>query len=275
MPWPRTLAALLLVSCHGSEVEPTASATPAPREIVRLSLLAERSQVEPGGEVELAARFEIAPGWHIYWTNPGDSGLPTKATFAAPPGFALGDVVYPGPASFRSPGGVVTYGYTGEAVLFARAQAPAAPAGDSSSFSVSASWLACRENCVRGKATASVSLPPAGAADQRAHAAILDRQRARVPRPWAELGVKPSWAYDAGEMRLDLDVPGASAIELFPLDGTGSVLRAQSVEQKEGRAVLHVRFAPVDPGHAPLRGALRVVRGAKIVYYSLDFPWPC
>ena len=41
-----------------------------------------------GGEVELAIQMRPAPGWHGYWQNPGDAGLPMEVAASistAPP----------------------------------------------------------------------------------------------------------------------------------------------------------------------------------------------
>ena len=31
------------------------------------------SKPTAGGTVTLGLKFELAPGWHIYWSNPGDA----------------------------------------------------------------------------------------------------------------------------------------------------------------------------------------------------------
>ena len=38
--------------------------------------LAAEGPAPPGGEVELAINMRPQPGWHGYWLNPGDAGLP-------------------------------------------------------------------------------------------------------------------------------------------------------------------------------------------------------
>ena len=43
-----------------------------------------------GGEVELAIQMIPAPGWHGYWLNPGDAGLPMEVKWQLPPRFAAG-----------------------------------------------------------------------------------------------------------------------------------------------------------------------------------------
>ena len=51
----------------------------------------------PGGEVELAIHMRPAPGWHGYWLNPGDAGLPMDVKWQLPKGVAAGPLRYPVP----------------------------------------------------------------------------------------------------------------------------------------------------------------------------------
>src|SRR3954452_24928985 len=51
----------------------------------------------PGGEVELAVHMRPAPGWHGYWLNPGDAGLPMDVKWQLPKGFVIGPLRYPVP----------------------------------------------------------------------------------------------------------------------------------------------------------------------------------
>src|ERR1039458_3932577 len=50
----------------------------------RLLLVAEAAQ--PGDEVLAGVELKMAPGWHTYWRNGGDSGLPTTVKWTLPPG---------------------------------------------------------------------------------------------------------------------------------------------------------------------------------------------
>ena len=51
---------------------------------VKVELLSDVTQVAPGASSWVALHFTIAPGWHLYWRNPGDSGAPISWTFALP-----------------------------------------------------------------------------------------------------------------------------------------------------------------------------------------------
>ena len=56
-----------------------------------------------GGEVELAIHMRPTPGWHGYWLNPGDAGLPMDVKWRLPRGFAAGPLRYPVRTVSRSP----------------------------------------------------------------------------------------------------------------------------------------------------------------------------
>ena len=46
----------------------------------------------PGGQVELAIHMRTNPGWHGYWLNPGDAGLPMSVEWELPPGWSVGEL---------------------------------------------------------------------------------------------------------------------------------------------------------------------------------------
>jgi len=107
------------------------------------------SAVAPGSSFLLGVKFSIAPGWHIYWKDPGDSGLPTKVTFELPSNFAVGELQWPVHDSFVLPGGVKGNGYSGEVLLWSRVQVPADAVGIVP-LHLEVSWLNCSEDvCLR------------------------------------------------------------------------------------------------------------------------------
>src|SRR6202521_1913436 len=77
------------------------AASPAvPSEPVAARLVPEAGSVAPGGTLWVDLHLDIAPGWHTYWRNPGDSGLPTEIAWNLPAGFSAGDIVWPVPEHF-------------------------------------------------------------------------------------------------------------------------------------------------------------------------------
>src|SRR4051794_9573989 len=85
----------------------------------RVSLLSEDASIAPGGTQWLGLRFELEPGWHIYWTNPGDSGEPPKVTWHLPNGVQAGELQFPPPQRIQDHG-LVDYGYEGDVVLLSK-----------------------------------------------------------------------------------------------------------------------------------------------------------
>ena len=49
-------------------------------------------------------------GWHVYWRNPGDSGLATALNWTLPPGVTAGELQWPYPHRSQL-GDIVNYGY--------------------------------------------------------------------------------------------------------------------------------------------------------------------
>ena len=55
----------------------SADGPPDPKDLVKAELVAESASVAPASTLWVDLHLTIKPGWHVYWRNPGDSGLPT------------------------------------------------------------------------------------------------------------------------------------------------------------------------------------------------------
>ncbi len=56
---------------------------------------------DPAGQrVRVGVWFEPDPGWHLYWRNPGETGLPTRIEFQVEGGRA-GPLAWPAPRAYR------------------------------------------------------------------------------------------------------------------------------------------------------------------------------
>ena len=81
-----------------------------PDELARMSLLPERVGIPVGGSAWVLVRLAIEPKWHVYWRNPGDSGVPVELKWTLPAGISAGEIRWPRPEGFRTPY-EITYGY--------------------------------------------------------------------------------------------------------------------------------------------------------------------
>jgi thiol:disulfide interchange protein DsbD len=148
---------------------------------VSAQLLADVAAVRPGQTFTVGVLLKLQPGWHVYWKNPGESGLPTAVAWTVPEGFTVGGLQWPVPTRFSQPGDILGYGYEGEVMLLAAVTAPAQlPAGSPVTIAADASWLSCEKVCIPGKARVDLKLP-AGEAPAVANEALFAQWRARVP----------------------------------------------------------------------------------------------
>ncbi|MCZ6822787.1 MAG: protein-disulfide reductase DsbD family protein, partial [Deltaproteobacteria bacterium] len=147
---------------------------------VEARLLFDHSVAAAGEPVRAGVYFELDRGWHIYWRNPGESGLPTKLDWQVKAA-QVGPVQLPGPEVF-SEGGLITYGYSGEVLLASDVTFDEGVRG-MQAVRVTAKFLVCRVRCIPGQVelarTISVGADARPADDKTR--ALFDRYAARVP----------------------------------------------------------------------------------------------
>jgi thiol:disulfide interchange protein len=127
-----------------------------PSSPVKVTVETPVQQVVPGETVNIDVVFDIAEGWHIYATDPGDIGKPTQIDLQLPPGFTAGEPHWP-PAQKFEESGFKTNGYAQRVVVSYQITVPSTASG-SVPITVKASWLACHDSCRPGKAEATVVL---------------------------------------------------------------------------------------------------------------------
>ncbi len=150
--------------------------------------LAGSATAAPGKPLATAIRLKLDAGWHSYWINPGESGLPTAATWQLPPGWHCGPLQHPAPMRFMT-SGLTGFGHEGE-VLFPVMVTPPENFTGTAELRGEISWLACSEaGCVPGKAQVKLSLT-AGAPQASAHHAAIEAASRRVPRPLQDAALR-------------------------------------------------------------------------------------
>lgn len=204
------------------------------------TLRAEVETVAPAKPFWVALQLEVEPEWHIYWTNPGEAGLPTELKWRLPPGYRVGEVRWPSPHRFDA-GGVVSYGYEGITVVLARIVPPPTLFGRESAIGVDVEYMVCKENCELGSSKAELVLKAGAGTSDPVVASLFERARASLPAPGAALKAR---AQRTGEgYRLG-----------FALSGKPEVVRATFFSAASG---------VIEPGAAQVLG-----RGADS--YTLD-----
>ncbi len=136
----------------------------------------------PEGGLTAAVHLTIQPGWHLYWENPGEAGMPVSVTWNLPDGYRALPLEFPLPERFEA-SGLTGYGYEGEVVLFSTIVAEDASTGvanlppDLFPLEAEVRWLSCGEICIPG----SASLLLETAEPDVARSGFADSWRAKVP----------------------------------------------------------------------------------------------
>ncbi|WP_404367764.1 protein-disulfide reductase DsbD family protein [Corallococcus coralloides] len=180
------VGALLLAAGAQAALPPTAVGSTAPDEgdpRLEGALLLDATQVKAGGDFRVGVRLKLDPEWHVYWKNPGDSGLATDVSWDVP-GVTVGDLRWPFPSTFRTPDGfITTHGYHDEVLLFAPAHV-AENASGTLNVSAAVDALACKVHCIPAQLvlTRTVPVGPETVLDPE-FAPRFDAAQAQVPAP--------------------------------------------------------------------------------------------
>ena len=246
----------------------TGPVAPGPREAPNLTaeLTAMSRWATPGSTAVVALRQQIAPGWHTYWRNPGDSGGPTSLAWTLPPGVTASDIVWPLPER-QSLGPLVNYGYSGEVWLPVLVEVPAdAVPGRPLRLQARADLFVCSDElCIPVSLDLALDLPVAeGAAPEaRPHGPRIARALADAPRPGP---LEARLTRDGETLTLSVaGVPlaGAEAVWFYPFV-QGALDHAAPQRAVAGPNGLSLTLTPgrrFDPA-APLEGVLATDAGA-------------
>ena len=201
----------------------------------RVALVADHASVVPGQSFKAGLRIVHDKGWHTYWANSGDSGLPTRFDWTLPAGASAGAIEWPLPERLLA-SGLTNFGYSDALLLPATLRVPTdAVAGARFRATLRARWLICEEACIPDEATLTLDLPIEAAPRASVDAADFEATAARVPvAPHAPSG--HSWR-DATHVATQIDdgdamLRGATRIEVFPL--TPQIVTSTRIEARLG-----------------------------------------
>ncbi len=192
--------------------------------VVVASLVADVTAIVPGRTFRVGLLLDQAPGWHTYWQNPGDAGLPTSIAWSLPDGFAAGPIDWPIPLREAESGGLEAYAYKNHVLLMTTIQAPAGLApGTPVTLRATAAWLVCEEICIPGSADLTLTLPvePSATADNADLFAHYTRQLPSMDAPPFPI----SWSRAGNTLTLTAtNLPDGTGLDVFPLPAKGQTV---------------------------------------------------
>lgn len=234
---------------------------------------------DDGGRLRAGVQFRLDPGWHLYWMNPGDSGIATQIDWRDADASAT---AWPAPHAFEEADGeLVTFGYAGELLLSSWLE----PALGAHSLGADVELLVCRASCI--PATLSLSAPLVAQAAERAEMiALFAAHDAALPLAPAAFGVsvRAEAASDPRELRLVVApcardaacselAPPASGPAFFSEAAGDEALRAISAEAENGALAILLR-AESDALAPRVRGVVALLdRSGALHHLEVDAPF--
>jgi len=156
---------------------------------VRAELVAHAPQgVQPGATLMLGLLLKHQPGWHTYWLNPGDSGLPTQLNWTLPEGLKAGATLWPLPDMIPV-ANMVNHGFEDQVLLGTQVQIDKNfQPSNTLELRLNAEWLVCKEECIPQSGQFLLTLnPQASTAGHAAVFAQLQEQQPKALQPAAQI----------------------------------------------------------------------------------------
>jgi DsbC/DsbD-like thiol-disulfide interchange protein/cytochrome c biogenesis protein CcdA len=179
----RFLAGLLLLVMLGQ---------PAHGAATDADLILGATTAHPGDTVMVGVRLRMKPDWHIYWRNPGGSGIATKIKWELPPGVTAGETKWPIPKLLPADE-LTTYIYEKEVVLLVPLTISQDAAKGPLELKAHISWLECKTACVPGSSDVQATITVADESTPSLDAFVLQSWQQKLPLPMGGLAASATW----------------------------------------------------------------------------------
>jgi DsbC/DsbD-like thiol-disulfide interchange protein/cytochrome c biogenesis protein CcdA len=206
----RFFAALLVIATLFLGGQQAHAQLPGMEIHVAAGLEAETLRPASGSTVTLAITMRPDPGWHGYWSNPGDAGEGLSLDWKLPAGASAGTPHFPVPETLII-SGFMNYVYERPHAVLVDLKLPdGLAAGTVLPISVHAYWLACTDRvCVPQEGRLSLDLRIGDGAIDPANRARFDAWRAELPVP---LDREARYAVTGKRIEIAIPYPASAAL---------------------------------------------------------------
>ena len=180
---------------------------------VEPSLAFETQSPKPGSLIKVALVMDAKPGWHAYWTNPGEVGAPPRIEWKGPGDFIFSDLRQPAP-KLMDVQGIESFVHEGSFALLTTMRVPSGlTAGEPIPLSAKVSWLACSSTqCVPESRTLEKVLVVGEGETDYPGLSRIRQAEARIP----DGTVSGTFTYEDGRFVLSIPRSSGGSPSVFP-----------------------------------------------------------
>jgi len=219
-------------------------------------LVLAQETAKPGDTVLAGIHLHMNPGWHTYWKNSGQSGLPTEIDWQLPAGVTAEAVQWPVPKKVPEKE-LTTYVHEDDAVLLVPLKLSKDLPLGALQLKAKVDWLECKTECIKEQGMVERTITLGSESKASKDAPLLEKWRAKLPKPADSVSPVAWWSQTAS---------GNSRSLVIEWTGSGTVSAAdfypESAENFE-----------VDPATEKLSAAQGKVRLRAMVKKSSG-DWP-
>ena len=180
--------------------------------MAKARIITPASGIVSGEALDVGVELELPEGWHTYWRNPGDSGVPVSLTWSGQGLKSSSKIRWPIPD--RIPyGPLVNLGYKESVLLTQRLAFENLVGVDAIELTVSGRWLVCEAVCIPETKVMTLTLP---VVEQAAVNPELKVRFDQLPLPQRAAGISETRWLSQTDLEIRLNFPG---IDLSRLDG--------------------------------------------------------
>ncbi len=165
-------------------------------------LISEFNSVAQGQEFYLGFHMKLKPGWHSYWSNPGDAGFAPQVDYSLSQGVESVELLYPVPHRYELGGGLLAFGYENEVVYPIRVKI--SPNAEKVKIHFKIHFLVCEKTCVPYQVEHVLDLPLTQAAE-------VDVENQKLMQYWLEQ-LPLDWQSQVKILEENVDIVGGQSI---------------------------------------------------------------
>lgn len=198
--------------------------------------------------IDAAVVIRLEDGWHIYWRNPGDSGMPTSFDFILPEKISVSEIKWTVPKIFEFEG-YASYGYEGIAVFPFSIYIPENFNQDEITIELNLRSLICKDVCkpFNKKLSKTINLKKNFVADNSVSDLISNASK-NIPKKNDKLKLRAKNHSDYVAINISSDIIKINKIKnvhFFPYEnGIFKNSVTQNFSSSDSAVVLNVEFDP-------------------------------